>query len=90
MESVWTVEHVVMGVDYKSVYPYSEDGRAPAGGDTVMPDSLGWLSFAARRAGRLGDGFFPYVIAPEDLAERRTLPKDSQWRSRFASPRTPF
>ena len=25
---------------------------------------------AARRAGRLGDGFFPYVISPEVLAER--------------------
>jgi hypothetical protein len=23
---------------------------------------------AARRAGRLGDGFFPYVISPEDFA----------------------
>jgi alkanesulfonate monooxygenase SsuD/methylene tetrahydromethanopterin reductase-like flavin-dependent oxidoreductase (luciferase family) len=30
----------------------------------------GSTSFAARRAGRLGDGFFPYVISPEDLAER--------------------
>ncbi len=53
VESVWTVEHVVMGVDCKSVYPYSEDGRAPAGGDTVMPDSLGWLSFAAAVTDRL-------------------------------------
>jgi len=25
---------------------------------------------AARRAGRLGDGFFPYVISPEDFAAR--------------------
>jgi probable F420-dependent oxidoreductase len=25
---------------------------------------------AARRAGRLGDGFYPYVIGPEDLAAR--------------------
>ena len=25
---------------------------------------------AARRAGRLGDGFYPYVISPEDLAAR--------------------
>jgi alkanesulfonate monooxygenase SsuD/methylene tetrahydromethanopterin reductase-like flavin-dependent oxidoreductase (luciferase family) len=25
---------------------------------------------AARRAGRLGDGFYPYVISPEDLATR--------------------
>lgn len=27
---------------------------------------------AAKRAGRLGDGFFPYVIGPDDLAERVT------------------
>jgi probable F420-dependent oxidoreductase len=30
----------------------------------------GSTDFAARRAGRLGNGFFPYVISPEDLAER--------------------
>jgi alkanesulfonate monooxygenase SsuD/methylene tetrahydromethanopterin reductase-like flavin-dependent oxidoreductase (luciferase family) len=30
----------------------------------------GSTSFAARRAGRLGDGFFPYVISPEDFALR--------------------
>ena len=30
----------------------------------------GSTAAAARRAGRLGDGFYPYVISPEDLAER--------------------
>ncbi len=47
VESVWTVEHVVMGVDYEPLYLYSDDGRAPAGPTTVMPDPLEWLSFAA-------------------------------------------
>ena len=30
----------------------------------------GSTDFAARRAGRLGDGFFPYVCGPEDYAAR--------------------
>ncbi|MFM7783701.1 MAG: LLM class F420-dependent oxidoreductase, partial [Gammaproteobacteria bacterium] len=30
----------------------------------------GSTAAAARRAGRLGDGFYPYVISPEELAER--------------------
>jgi probable F420-dependent oxidoreductase len=47
VESVWTVEHVVMGVDYEPLYEYSEDGRAPTGPTTVMPDPLEWLGFAA-------------------------------------------
>jgi alkanesulfonate monooxygenase SsuD/methylene tetrahydromethanopterin reductase-like flavin-dependent oxidoreductase (luciferase family) len=30
----------------------------------------GSSDFAARRAGRLGDGFYPYVISPVDYAAR--------------------
>src|SRR3712207_6152285 len=26
-ESIWTIEHVVIPMDYRSAYPYSEDGR---------------------------------------------------------------
>ena len=41
---------------------------ARAGG---IPIHIGGSSeFAARRAGRLGDGFFPFVISPDDLAAR--------------------
>jgi probable F420-dependent oxidoreductase len=41
---------------------------AQAGGPPVI---IGGSSHAAaRRAGRLGDGFFPYVIGPDDLAVR--------------------
>ena len=39
----------------------------PAG----VPILIGGSSdFAARRAGRLGNGFYPYVISPEDYAKR--------------------
>ena len=47
VESVWTVEHVVVAENYEPLYPYSEDGRMPAGPDTAMPDPLEWLSFMA-------------------------------------------
>ncbi|WP_116363923.1 LLM class F420-dependent oxidoreductase [Parahaliea mediterranea] len=47
VESVWMPEHVVMAVDYEPLYEYSDDGRAPIAEDTVMPDPLHWLTFAA-------------------------------------------
>ena len=53
VESVWTVEHVIVASDYEPLYPYSEDGRMPAGPDTQMPDPLEWLAFAAARTDRL-------------------------------------
>jgi probable F420-dependent oxidoreductase len=53
IESVWTVEHVIVAKDYEPLYPYSEDGRMPAGPDTQMPDPLEWLAFAAARSERL-------------------------------------
>jgi probable F420-dependent oxidoreductase len=46
-ESVWTVEHVVVADDYEPLYPYSDDGRMPGRPDTVMPDPLEWLAYAA-------------------------------------------
>lgn len=53
VESVWTVEHVIMAEHYEPLYPYSEDGRAPTAPDTLMPDPLEWLAFAAARTERL-------------------------------------
>lgn len=52
-ESVWMPEHVVMAQDYEPLYEYSADGRAPVAADTVMPDPLEWLSFAAACTERL-------------------------------------
>jgi probable F420-dependent oxidoreductase len=47
VESIWTVEHVVIPQDYKSPYPYSSSGKIPGGEDVSIPDPLQPLSFAA-------------------------------------------
>lgn len=47
IESLWTVEHVVVPKDYASPYPYSSTGRMPGGEETPIPDPLVWLSFVA-------------------------------------------
>ena len=53
IESVWTVEHVIMAEHYEPLYPYSADGMAPTAPDTLMPDPLEWLAFAAARTDKL-------------------------------------
>ena len=47
VESMWTVEHVVIPQDYKSPYPYSTSGKIPGGEDIAIPDPLLPLAFAA-------------------------------------------
>jgi probable F420-dependent oxidoreductase len=47
IESIWTVEHVVIPQDYKSPYPYSPTGKIPGGEDVSIPDPLAPLAFAA-------------------------------------------
>ena len=47
VESMWTVEHVVIPQDYKSPYPYSSSGKIPGGEDVAIPDPLLPLAFAA-------------------------------------------
>ncbi len=48
LESLWTVEHVVVPEGYASPYPYSADGKMP-GNDERAPitDPLAWISFMA-------------------------------------------
>jgi probable F420-dependent oxidoreductase len=36
VESMWTVEHVVIPQDYKSPYPYSSSGKIPGGEDVSL------------------------------------------------------
>ena len=46
-ESLWVVEHVVMSVEYSSVYPYDPSGRSPFTAQVVQPDPLIWLAHVA-------------------------------------------
>lgn len=47
VESIWTIEHVVVPQGYASVYPYAKSGRLPGGEDFDIPDPLIWLAFVA-------------------------------------------
>jgi probable F420-dependent oxidoreductase len=47
VESIWTVEHVVIPVGYKSTYPYDKSGRIPAPEQMPIPDPLIALAYAA-------------------------------------------
>ncbi|MGH7988252.1 MAG: LLM class F420-dependent oxidoreductase [Candidatus Binataceae bacterium] len=47
VESIWTVEHVVIPQNYQSPYPYSKSGKIPGGEDVAIPDPLLPLAFAA-------------------------------------------
>ncbi len=67
VESVWTVEHVIMARNYEPLYPYSKDGMAPTAPDTLMPDPLEWLAFAAARTERINLGT-SVVIASQHSA----------------------
>ena len=72
-ESIWTVEHVVYPDDYASTYPYSPDGKMPAGSSTPIPDPLMWLAYIASATTtiRLATGILilpernPVVLAKE-------------------------
>jgi probable F420-dependent oxidoreductase len=47
IESLWTVEHVVIPVGYASTYPYDPSGKIPAPDQMPIPDPLVWLAYAA-------------------------------------------
>ncbi len=68
IEIVWTVEHVIMADDYEPLYPYSDDGRAPTAPDTLMPDPLEWLAFAAARTDNLNLGTAVIVASQHSAA----------------------
>jgi probable F420-dependent oxidoreductase len=64
IESLWTVEHVVVPVGYGSQYPYSKDGRMPGGEKAPIPDPVVALAYAAAisKRVRLATGI---VILPQ-------------------------
>jgi len=47
IESLWTVEHVVVPKGYESQYPYDRSGRMPGPEDSPIPDPLIWLTYLA-------------------------------------------
>jgi probable F420-dependent oxidoreductase len=64
IESLWTVEHVVIPVGYKSPYPYSRSGKIPGAESVSIPDPLLALAFVAAvtKTIRLGTGI---LILPQ-------------------------
>jgi probable F420-dependent oxidoreductase len=64
IESLWTVEHVVIPVGYESTYPYDPSGKIPAPEQMPIPDPFVWLAYAAAvtRTIRLATGI---VILPQ-------------------------
>jgi probable F420-dependent oxidoreductase len=73
IESIWTVEHVVVPGDYQSQYPYSPSGRMPGPEESPIPDPLIWLTWvgAATTTLRLATGILilpqrnPVILAKE-------------------------
>jgi probable F420-dependent oxidoreductase len=53
VESIWTVEHVVVPVGYQSRYPYSQDGRMPGPESSAIPDPILPLAYAAAISDKL-------------------------------------
>jgi probable F420-dependent oxidoreductase len=47
VESMWTIEHVVIPVGYQSTYPYNKSGKLPGGESLPIPDPLLPLAFVA-------------------------------------------
>jgi probable F420-dependent oxidoreductase len=73
IESLWTVEHVVVPAGYESPYPYSPSGKMAGGETASIPDPLAWIAFMAAhtKTVRLATGILilpqrnPVVLAKE-------------------------
>lgn len=64
VESLWTVEHVVVPEAYASPYPYARDGGGKLPVDLDFPDPLELLTYAAAATSRLRVGT-AMLILPE-------------------------
>lgn len=64
IDSLWTVEHVIVPKEYESTYPYSANGKMPGTHDSPIPDPLIWLTWvgAATTTLKLATGI---VILPQ-------------------------
>ena len=64
VESLWTVEHVVVPVGYSAEYPYSDSGKMPGPENAPIPDPILPLAFCAAitQKIRLGTGI---LILPQ-------------------------
>jgi len=47
IESMWSIEHVVVPIGYQSEYPYNKSGKLPMPDNMPLPDPLLPLAFAA-------------------------------------------
>lgn len=47
IESLWTVEHVIVPKQYTSVYPYNKAGKLPGDFSADVPDPIVWMSYIA-------------------------------------------
>jgi probable F420-dependent oxidoreductase len=47
IESLWTVEHVIVPKHYDSVYPYNRKGKLPGDFANDVPDPVVWMSYIA-------------------------------------------
>jgi probable F420-dependent oxidoreductase len=73
VESLWTVEHVVVPKGYGSKYPYSRDGKMPGPEESPIPDPLIWMTYAAAVTNKIkvGTGVLilpqrhPFYVAKE-------------------------
>jgi probable F420-dependent oxidoreductase len=85
VESIWGVEHVIVAEDYQPLYPYAPDGRMPGDEQTVMPDPLEWLSFAAAKTTGLRLGTSVIVASQHSAAilAKRAATLDSLSGGRF-------
>lgn len=52
-DSLWVAEHVVLFDEYNSAYPYSADGKIPAGGEMGILEPFTALAFLASVTSRL-------------------------------------
>ncbi|MFN0089127.1 MAG: LLM class F420-dependent oxidoreductase [Acidimicrobiales bacterium] len=53
LESIWSVEHVVIPDGYQSKYPYHESGKIPGSVGAQIPDPLIWLTYVAALTTRI-------------------------------------